>query len=113
MKTPNKYNKWLESIKLEIDYNITDEASFEIEKANYKLLYDVYKKMSKDVDYALDYATMYNQLLGKHMKFLENYGLNGNAKLKNQYLKNKVKCADSNAEEKDELDIFKSDIQIS
>lgn len=108
MKSPNKYNKWLEKIKDTIGYDITDEESFESEKANYKILYQVYRNMTKNISSALDYATMYNQLLGKHMKFLENYGLNGSAKLKNQYLKNKVKGVEPNGEEKDALDNFMS-----
>jgi len=108
MKSPKQYNKWLDDIKEKIDFDVTDEASFEIEKSNYTMLYKVYKKMVKDIDGALDYATMYNQLLGKHMKFLENYGLNGNAKLKNQYLKKKVESTEGGNEEKDALEKFMS-----
>lgn len=106
MKSPNKYNKWLEEIKDPIGYDITDEESFESERTNYKMLYAIYNKIIKNIDSSLDYATMYNQLLGKHMKFLENYGLNGSAKLKNQYLKNKVKGVEGSGEEKDALDNF-------
>lgn len=106
MKSPKQYCEWLDRIKEEIDYDVTDEASFEIEKSNYKILHSVYKKMTDNVDDALSYATMYNQLLGKHMKFLENYGLNGSAKLRNQYLKKKVESVEGTIEEKDALDIF-------
>lgn len=108
MKHPDAYKKWLTKIKKKIDYDITDEESFELELSNYKLLFEVYKIMSNDIEISLDYATLYNQLLGKHMKFLENYGLNGNAKLKNKYLKKKVESAESVVEEKDVLDNFLS-----
>ena len=106
MKTPEQYTKWLKKIKKEIEYTITDEASFELEISNYQLMFNVYNKMMQDIDNSLEYATMYNQLLSKHMKFLENYGLNGNAKLRNKYWKKKVDSLEVIPDTKDKLDNF-------
>ena len=109
MKTPKQYASWLKKIKKEIDYSITDEQSFEVEMLNYELLYKIYQKMNADIDNSIEYATMLNQLTSKHYKFLDNFGLNGNAKLRNKYLKKKVEKLDQDKiaiEQKDELDNF-------
>jgi len=108
MKEPDKYEKWLKKIKKEIEYTILDEQSFELEIANYQLMYQVYSKMMSDVNNSLMYATMYNQLVSKHLKFLELYGLSQNAKLRNKYWKKKVDKLDSETpvETKDDLDKF-------
>ena len=105
MKTPEKYSKWLKKIKKSIDYSDTDEQAFEIEIANYLMMYNIYEKI-KDGGGGYRDCLLYNTLIGKHLKFLDNFGLNGTSKLKNKYLKKKVEDVGVTPDNKDQLDKF-------
>ena len=105
MKTPEQYNKWLKKIKKEIDYTITDEQSFDIEQANYFMMYNIYQSIKNGGGGYRD-CLLYNTLLNKHLKFLNSYGLTGETKLKNKYLKKKVDSTCTPIEKKDALDNF-------
>jgi len=105
MKTPDKYKKWLMKIKKSIDYSDTDEQAFEIEVANYLMMYNLYQ-LIKDGGGGYRDCLMYNTLLSKHLKFLDTFGLNGSAKLKNKYLKKKVDDVGVVTDPKDQLDRF-------
>jgi len=105
MKTPEQYSKWLKKIKKEIDYASTDEQAFEIEIANYLMMYNIYQSI-KDGGGGYRDCLMYNTLLSKHLKFLSSYGLTGDAKLKNKILKKRIDDTDAQPEKKDMLDNF-------
>ena len=109
MKTPERYAEWLEKIKKEVDYCATDEQAFEAELSNYELLYGIHQKMIEDITNCLMYATMYNQLNNTHRKFLSNYGLNGEAKLRNIYLKKKNEKIDAEMKQEKPVELDKLD----
>jgi hypothetical protein len=113
MKTPEQYERWLKKVRKEkeIEYTLTDESAFEMENNNYNLLYHLYKKMNDNIeDNLLPNISAYNQLMRLHNKFLEAYGFGGYDKLKNKYMKRKIKSFEKEkTDDSDALDNFLCD----
>jgi len=91
MKTPVQYEKWLKKIKKEIDYDIKDEASFDVHLCNYQLMYSIFNKIKDNpTDKNGQQLYQFTTLQSQHIKFLEVYGLTGKAKLQTKILKKRI-----------------------